>query len=328
MLKNAIERDNNLNKREKNLNHREHNLNKREEILNKKENEMNNRENNIDNKKNDFIENNNDIFNKDIHVINKSENQKFPEKESLIDSINKEENQDVREYEIIQQKKKEELENSKEFYDMVLDFSNFEQLKGEGWKITWGTDGEKKYNKCKDNKNVLVGILGNKNRGKSFLLGRIIGKTNFMNKSGFLITTHGISANFPVLDGNDELNVITLDTAGKDNPLLDSANINSSNSEKAHNEKIKSIARDQRVSEIVLSDFIIQESDVLITVLEQLSFAEQEMLKNLINQLKSKKVENNTVRPKKLLVIHNLMNFTDVETINNFVKNTLLNNYN
>ena len=149
-----------------------------------------------------------------------------------------------------------------------------------------------------------------------------------MNKSGFLITTHGISANFPVLDGNDELNVITLDTAGKDNPLLDSGNINSSNSEKAHNEKIKSIARDQRVSEIVLSDFIIQESDVLITVLEQLSFAEQEMLKNLINQLKSKKVENNTVRPKKLLVIHNLMNFTDVETINNFVKNTLLNNYN
>ena len=266
MLKNAIERDNNLNKRENNLNYREDNLNKREEILNKKENEMNNRENNIDNKKNDFIENNNDIFNKDIHVINKSENQKFPEKESLIDSI-----------------------------------------------------------KCKDNKNVLVGILGNKNRGKSFLLGRIIGKTNFMNKSGFLITTHGISANFPVLDGNDKLNIITLDTAGKDNPLLDSANINSSNSEKAHNEKIKSIARDQRVSEIVLSDFIIQESDVLITVLEQLSFAEQEMLKNLINQLKSKKVENNTVRPKKLLVIHNLMNFTDVETINNFVKNTLLN---
>ncbi len=145
MRKNQRERDNNLNEREKNLNHREHNLNKREEILNKKENEMNNRENNIDNKKNDFIENNNDIFNKDTHVINNniSENQKFPEKESLIDSINKEAIPELREYEIIQQKKKEELENSKEFYDMVLDFSNFEQLKGEGWKITWGTDGEK-----------------------------------------------------------------------------------------------------------------------------------------------------------------------------------------
>ena len=186
-----------------------------------------------------------------------------------------------------------------------------------------------KYNKCKENKNILVGILGNKNRGKSFLLGRIIGKKNFMNKYGFLVTTQGISANFPEIDGNNTFNIITLDTAGKDNPLLDSSNIKSNNdnfsqSEK-DNEKIKIIARDQRVSEIVLSDFIIQESDVLITVLEQLSFAEQEMLKNLINQLKAKKVENNTVRVKKLIVIHNLMNFKDVKTINNFVERILLN---
>ena len=91
------------------------------------------------------------------------------------------------------------------------------------------------------------------------------------------------------------------------------------------NEEIKNIARDQRVSEIVLSDYIIQESDVLITVIEQLSFAEQEMLKNLINQLKSKRVDANSVHAKKLLVIHNLMNFRDINTINNFIETTLLN---
>jgi hypothetical protein len=38
----------------------------------------------------------------------------------------------------------------------------------------------------------------------------------------------------------------------------------------------------QKVSEIVPSDFIIKESDVLITVLEQLSFAEQDMLVKMI----------------------------------------------
>jgi hypothetical protein len=38
----------------------------------------------------------------------------------------------------------------------------------------------------------------------------------------------------------------------------------------------------QKVSEIVPSDFIIKESDVLITVLEQLSFAEQDMRVKMI----------------------------------------------
>ena len=67
-----------------------------------------------------------------------------------------------------------------------------------------------------------------------------------------------------------------------------------------------------------------EQSDILIAVLEQLSFAEQEMLKNLVSQLNSKKMEANSIREKKLLVIHNLMNFTNIETIENYIKNTLL----
>ena len=242
--------------------------------------------------------------------------------------------EELRENEIIKQMQKEEINRAKEFYDMILNFSNFQQLKNEGWDITWGKDGEIKYNNCKDKNNVVIGILGNKNRGKSFLLGRIIGKQNYISKNGFNVTTIGISANFPVLEENDQTNLITLDTAGKDNPLLDISNIKisdqSDNStmskkKKLDNAQIKEIARDQRVSEIVLSDFIIQESDVLITVLEQLSFAEQDMLKNLINQLKSKKSNVYNINDKKLLVIHNLMNFKDVKSINKFIENTLLN---
>ena len=115
----------------------------------------------------------------------------------------------------------------KGFYDMILDFSNFEQLKKDGWKITFGPDCEKKYENCKSNNNVVIGIIGNNNRGKSFLLGKIIGNINYSAESGFLVTTKGISANFPTIDEKkNNLNVITLDTAGKDNPLLDSGNFN------------------------------------------------------------------------------------------------------
>ena len=285
-------------------------------------------ETDISERENEIQEKNNSSYN-EKNIINVSKNNlNYPD----LDNISYD-NPNLEDYKIIGKKKQEEIEKSKNFYDMILDFSNFEQLKQNGWEIKWPEDevqdkGQSKYNHCKENNNIVVGILGNKNRGKSFLLGRIIGKDNFINKSGFLVTTQGISANFPLLD--DNTNIITLDTAGKDNPLLDSSNFikksdsNSNIKDKSKTEYIKNIVRDQRVSEIVLSDFIIKESDVLITVLEQLSFAEQDMLKNLINQLKSKKTEANSIKEKKLLVIHNLMNFTNIKTINNFIENTLL----
>ena len=327
-----IEKENLLNKREENLINRESNINAREQNINKRENEIQKINKNLYNKQ--YI--NNQAENNVNYPENKSKNQITYFKENNNDKISYNISCDkpyLKEDKIIEKKKQEEIEKSKKFYDMILDFSNFEQLKQNGWEIIWPEDeaqdkGQSKYTRCKENKNIVVGILGNKNRGKSFLLGRIIGKTNYTNKSGFLVTTQGISANFPLID--DNTNIITLDTAGKDNPLLDSSNFikisdsNSTTKDKSKTEHIKNIARDQRVSEIVLSDFIIKESDVLITVLEQLSFAEQDMLKNLINQLKSKKMEANSIREKKLLVIHNLMNFTNIETIDNFIENTLL----
>ena len=229
--------------------------------------------------------------------------------------------------------KQEKKEKDNEIYDMILDFSNFEQLKKDGWKISWSKDiGLDKYNICKESKNIVIGILGNKYRGKSFLLQRIfekIEKDNFINKSRFLTATRGISVNFHLLD-DYYINLISLDTAGKDNPLLYSSdfiknsNISLTRKDKDITEQIKNIARYQRVGEIVLSDFIIKESEVLITVLEKLSFTEQEMLINLINQLKPKKMEEFSLKNKILLVIHNLMNFTNIETIENYIENTLL----
>lgn len=242
----------------------------------------------------------------------------------------------------VENKNKNTFENIKEeldkqtcnFYDLILDFSNFEQLKKEGWPLMWGRNGKQKYERCKQVNNVVIGIIGNKNKGKSFLISKFIDNENYSkNEHGFMVTTKGISANFPVIDNGEGVitNVITLDTAGKDNPLLDISNMTDVNNlpkkNKYESEQIKNIARDQRICEIVLADFIIEKSDVLITVLEQLSFAEQEMLKNLLNQLKSKKAINNTVNKKKLIVIHNLMNLTDINSINNFIESTLLKSF-
>ena len=144
----------------------------------------------------------------------------------------------------------------------------------------------------------------------------------YENPHGFLVTTSGISSIFPKLANKDKT-FITLDTAGRDNPLLQ----NTFFEEKDKTELIRNIARDQKVTEIALNDFIIQESDVLITVLEQLSFNEQEMLKNLINQINNyglKFIKKNKFTGKRLIVIHNLMNISTVEGINKFINEVLL----
>jgi len=207
-------------------------------------------------------------------------------------------------------------------YDMILDFNSFEQLKKDGWTANFSKEGYNKYLKSFKNEkgekieNVVVGIVGIKNRGKSYLLKRILNNQNYKPKDGFLVTTHGISCGFPILEDSEATYqpFITLDTAGRDNPLLQNAYPN--------NDDIKSIVRDQKVCEILLSDFIIKESNVLIAVVEQLSFAEQEMLRTLIGRLKQKEVDN--IDKRKLIVIHNLMNIKSPEDIEKFVDNILL----
>jgi len=207
-------------------------------------------------------------------------------------------------------------------YDMILDFSSFEQLKKDGWTANFSKEGYKKYKRSfKDEnnqniENIVIGIVGIKNRGKSFLLKRILDNKNYKPKDGFLVTTHGISCGFPILEDNEKSYqpFITLDTAGKDNPLLQSAYPSKND--------IKSIVRDQKVCEILLSDFIIKESNILIAVVEQLSFAEQEMLRTLIGRLKQKEVDS--IEKRKLIVIHNLMNIKKLQDIEKFINEILL----
>ena len=204
-------------------------------------------------------------------------------------------------------------------YDMILNFKSFEQLWNGGWTANFTLEGYQKYLDSfqEQQENIVIGVVGIKNRGKSFLLKRIMGNKNYKPKDGFLETTHGISCSFPILEKNNKSyqSFITLDTAGKDNPLLQNAYI------KNNVKDMKSTIRDQKVCEILLSDFIIRESNVLIAVVEQLSFAEQEMLRTLIGRLSQKEVDN--IEKRKLIVIHNLMNIKEENDIKNFIDEIL-----
>ena len=197
-------------------------------------------------------------------------------------------------------------------YDMILNFYSLKQLKDGGYCCYFNPEGIKKYKKCRDEYNVVIGILGMKNRGKSYLLSRLMQTKNYEAPSGFLRTTYGISINFPQLAPNGAF-FITLDTAGKDSPLLRNM---------IFKDNIKDFVNDQAITEIVLSDFIIQESNILIAMMEQLSFEEQRMLSTLIERLKKKDIKG--LQKRKLLVIHNLMNISTVDGIKQFIRDILL----
>ena len=248
----------------------------------------------------------------------KEERIKIEEEKARIEKEKRDE-----EMKIFKEEEKKKNREAQDFYDLVLDFNSFEQLKKDGWNANFTRMGKKKFDKCisKNEFNIVIGVVGNKNRGKSYLLGRIMQMDEYKNPHGFLVTTSGISCIFPRLDNTDNT-FITLDSAGRDNPLLQNAFFE----EKDKNELIRNIARDQKVTEIALNDFIIQESDVLITVLEQLSFNEQEMLKNLINQITLygiKHMKKFSCNGKRLIVIHNLMNISTLDGIKKFVDDVL-----
>ena len=98
-------------------------------------------------------------------------------------------------------------------YDLEI---NINSILGflKGWDITFGKDGRIKYEKAKKNGVKIFSVIGNKNKGKSFLLSKIVGRDL---PSGFSVTTKGLSISFPT--GMD--NVVLFDSVGFESPLLE-----------------------------------------------------------------------------------------------------------
>ena len=97
--------------------------------------------------------------------------------------------------------------------------------------------GKQNYEKYKETKNLKIGIVGNSNKGKSFLLSKI-SKTNL--PSGTSIRTEGLSIKYPDLEKYKDRKIILLDSAGLETPVLreqiPSDNINKEEQENNINE--------------------------------------------------------------------------------------------
>ena len=199
-----------------------------------------------------------------------------------------------------------------EFYDVIINIKSIYSLsKEEGWPIKWNNKRKDIILKNQDKKLLKVGVLGNGNVGKSFLLSRLFGVEI---PSGFSVTTEGLSLKYNIED-----RYIILDSAGLQTPLLTDENLFDDKDEENKKKKYESLYKDKTQTENFIQNLIIDISDMILIVVGKLTFNEQ----RLINKIK-KVLESSNQKNKIIYVIHNLINFQTKEQVEEHIKINLL----
>ena len=228
------------------------------------------------------------------------------------------------------------------FYDVIVCINSIKGIK-KGWEIKMNQIALDKYEKLKKDRIIKIGVIGNSNKGKSFLLSKI---SKISLPSGTSIRTEGLSIKYPQLDICENKKIALLDSAGLETPVIkeeeiedkikeeekdtkeekneekEENEINEANEDKKKNinkrELFKEKSREKIITELFLQNYIINNSDILIVVVGNFTFSEQKLLNRIKTEMKRAKIH------KTLYIIHNLKTFTTVEQVENYIKEILL----
>ena len=100
----------------------------------------------------------------------------------------------------------------------------------------------------KKNKVIRIGVIGNANKGKSFLLSKI---SQIDLPSGTNIRTEGLSIKYPDnLEKYANRKIVLLDSAGLETPVLNE------NDEKEESNLFKEKSREKLITELFLQNYI------------------------------------------------------------------------
>ena len=215
--------------------------------------------------------------------------------------------------------KNDEWDSSKQkatkFYDIIININSILKVK-EGWEIEMTEEGERKYEEFKNQNLIVIGVVGNMNKGKSFILSKL---SKIPLLSGTSINTKGISVKYPQLEKKENRKYILLDSAGLETPILKNGDEAQPDNKdiKANYEKFVEKARDISITENFLQNFIISNSNILLLVVDLLSYSEQKLINKIKGEIRRGK------REKKLFIIHNLKTFTKKEQIEKYINEFL-----
>ena len=250
--------------------------------------------------------------------------------------------------------------NPLEHYDMICEIESITGLYNKGWKIIKNKRGEEKYNELKNKPGLIVTAIGNKNKGKSFLLQKICKKKL---PRGYSVTTVGLSISFPDSFEND---IIILDTCGFESPLLELdetdeyqlkikkskeneefennlRNTKESYLKKKSDDNLKEIyfeAKNNYINRIEQSDMDRQLSEfsnerrITDYFLQRFVIEKSNVLlvvlgkmtcqdQFFLNKIKKIVINNLSNLSKKIIVVHNLFNYDNKNEVENYINDTL-----
>ncbi len=222
------------------------------------------------------------------------------------------------------------------YYDIIFDIDSLENLKTNGWHLEFSEEGKDTYEKRKIEKSTVVSVIGNKNKGKSFILAKL---SNIEIPDGFNITTKGLSIIYPKIE---KKNIIFLDTAGFEIPLCENEEFKFTTNNKEYkevNEKMSceekersgfsikdylteeeyitqtiKFTRDRQNTDYFLQKFILKSADILLCIVNQLNLSDHKFLNRIQEENKDKKI----------FVIHNLKTLKKKDDVKEYIEETLL----
>ena len=179
-----------------------------------------------------------------------------------------------------------EVLDTTKFYDVIIPIQSIKDIT-KGWDIKLSERFKTNYKYLITQKALRIGIIGNSNKGKSFILSKL-SKINF--PTGTSIKTEGLSIKYPDLLQYPDRKIVLLDSAGLETPVLtdgentanfkqDNQGKNISNEDKNINDLFKEKSKEKIITELFLQDYIIYNSDILIIVVGILTYSEQKNIK-------------------------------------------------
>ena len=212
--------------------------------------------------------------------------------------------------------------NATDFYDVVIGINSIKDI-NKGWEVKMSKRALEKYEEFKIGNVVKIGVIGNSNKGKSFLLSKISG-INL--PFGTSVRTEGLSIKYPEKEEHKNRSIALLDSAGLETPVLKGDEKDQQQNEEkeinniiSKNELFTEKCRDKIITEIFLQNYIIHNSDILLLVVGVLTYSEQKLLNKVKKEIKRTKLN------KTLYIIHNLKTYTSVEQVQKYIKDILLN---
>ena len=217
-------------------------------------------------------------------------------------------------------------ENGGGDYDIILCVDSIRNLTNKGWIIKYNkTEGKSIYEESKYKKTIVVGVVGNGNKGKSFLLKKL---SEYEIPMGFNVKTEGLSI---IYGKTGKKNLAILDSAGQETPLLmENKKEKNIEGDKKDNNKdqfeFEEYSRDKLITEFYIQQFILWKSNIIILLVGSITLSEQKLYARIKSELMT--IQENKKENKKLFIVHNLQNYYLKEDVNDYIENTLKKLYN